>query len=239
MFEEYKKILKSEYHLLWDDYCRYLSLGQDRFAAANKSEKLKQEELRLLEKAILKDFPLTDTLLACLQKAFIKHNLSLYLLLEPLQAWQRLALDKGTITEDQITEVVSRLASPAARMLMVLNDENPSTYLPITALLTAQFMIEAVQSDSAFSHKIKKKRRFWLGKIRGLLDNASVILTVVNSKRLKYLLALRLNVLAVQIVNMQNNKQYRSEWLDRVKIFLYSLYQFIVIRKRTTQTKGL
>ena len=200
---------------------------------------VKSEQIKLLERAIRKDFPLKDTLLGRLQKAFVAENLSLYLLLEPLQAWQWAAAIGKTETESRVSEIMGRLVSPAARLLMVLNDENPSTYLPMTSLLTAYRLAKELEHKSELLAKVKKTRRFWFGKLRGLLKNAFVILAVVRSKRLKFKLALELNALAIRIDKLQNNKQCKTEVLDRIKIFLYSCYQFIMIRRRTTQTKGV
>ena len=239
MFEQLQKILKEKYRPLWLDYCRYLRLGQQRFTLQRLSNAVRTEQIRLLESAIRKEFPLKQTLLARLQHKFVAENLSLYLLLEPLQAWQWYAGGKAVDTEAQISELISRIASPAARMLMVLNNENPSTYLPMTSLLSAMYLAAAVENKDEILQKLKKTRRFWCGKLRGLLKNAAILPAIVKSKRLKFLLAIQINTLAFKIDRLQNNKQRPTERLDRIKIFLYSIYQFITVRKRTTETKGI
>ena len=239
MFECFEKLLQSKHRKLWQDYCRYLRLGWQHYGEDKNNSKLKTEKIRLLERAVRKDFPLSNSILAHLQKAFVAENLSLYLLLEPLRVWRWLAADKKKVTEAQISEIVADLASPAARMLMVLNNESPSTYLPITSLLSAQYLLNAVENKDELLQKSSKRKRFWLGKINGLLKNAAVILRVIKSKRLKFLLAMELNRLALQVGKVQNNKQSKVESLDRIKIFLYSLYQFTVIKRRTTQTRGI
>lgn len=239
MFEDLQKILKAEYRPLWRDYCLYLRLGQEHFTDGRRSHAVRTEQIRLLEEAIRKEFPLKRSLLARLQQNFVKENLSLYLLLEPLQAWQWYAGDKMPDTEAQVSELVSRIAAPAARLLMVLNEENPSTYLPMTALLSAMFLVEAAANKAEILQKFKKSRRFWCGKLRGLLKNAAILLSIVKSKRLKFLLALQINTLALKIDMLQNNKQQPIEQLDRLKIYLYSIYQFMIVRKRTTETKGI
>ena len=238
MFEDLEKILKPQYRPLWRDYCRFLQLGREHFFGG-ESAALKTERIRLLERAIRKDFPLKNTLLGRLQKAFVAENLSLYLLLEPLQAWQWAAAVRKTETEARVSEIIGRIAAPAARMLMVLSDESPSTYLPMTSLLTARWLLSELEHKSELLAKVKKTRRFWFGKLRGLLKNAFVILAVVKSKSLKFKLAKELNTLVVMSEKLQNNKQPRPERLDRIKIFLYSCYQFMTIKRRTTQTKGV
>lgn len=239
MFEEWGKLLKPRYRPLWADYCRYLRLGQQHFFEVSKAAELKTEQIKLLERAIRKEFPVPNTLLKRLQRAFVEENLSLYLLLEPLQAWRRLALNRPTETEAQISEIITCLAAPAVRLLMVLNDENPSTYLPMTSLFSARYLLGELEYKSPLLAKVKKTRRFWYGKLRGLLKNAFVVLTVIKSKRLKFMLATELNRTALQADKAQNNKQQKIELLDRIKIFLYSCYQFVMIKRRTTETKGI
>ena len=239
MFEELQKMLPAEYRPLWQDYCLYLRLGQKHFTDRRRSHAVQTEQIRLLEEAIRKEFPLKRSLLARLQQNFVKENLSLYLLLEPLQSWQWYAGGKMPNTEAQISELVSRVAAPAARLLMVLNEENPSTYLPMTSLLSAMFLTEAVANKAEILQKLKKTRRFWYGKLRGLLKNATILPAIVKSKRLKFLLAVQINTAALKIDMLQNNKQRPIEQLDRLKIFVYSIYQFVTVRKRTTETKGI
>ena len=182
MFEDWGKILKPQYRPLWCDYCLFLQLGWEHFFDAAELSGIKSEQIKLLERAIRKDFPLKDSLLGRLQKAFVTENLSLYLLLEPLQVWRWLASIGKTETEVKVSEIIGRLMSPAARMLMVLSDENPSTYLPMTSLLTAHFLQKELEYKSELLSKVKRTRRFWFGKLRGLLKNAFVILAVVKSK---------------------------------------------------------
>jgi len=239
MFEYAEKILPKKYKELWNDYCLFLQLGQNHFASDEWSATVKKQQISLLERAIRKDFPLAGTLLYRLQKAFVAENLSLYLLLEPLQAWHWLIAAKMPDTEAQISEIVMRLSAPAARMLMVLNNENPSTYLPMTSLLSAQYLFEALEYKDELLRHIRKPHRFWMRKLTGLVKNAAVLLSVVKSKRLKFRLALELNTIICKIDRAQNNKQSELERLDRIKIFLYSVYQLVTIRRKTTGTKEI
>ncbi len=239
MFERFEKNLKAKYRPLWADYCRYLQLGQAHFVDNRAEPAVAEEQIRLLERAVRKDFVLKNTLLARLQKAFVAENLSLYLLLEPLQAWRLAAVDKRPCTEARFSETVMRLAAPAARMLMVLNNENPSTYLPMTSLLSAWYLAIALEQKQPLLQQAGKTRRFWLGKLHGHLKNAAVLLAVVKSARLKFLLATEINQQAIEADKLKNNKQRKLEVLDRIKIFLYSTYRFVTVRRRTTETKGI
>ncbi|MBR1825097.1 MAG: hypothetical protein IJ770_00725 [Alphaproteobacteria bacterium] len=239
MFEDLQVLLKPQHHRLWIDYCSYLNMGWQRFAGNRFDMQEKFTQLRLLENAIRRDFPVSENLLARLQKQFVAENLSLYLLLEPLSSWRYLASGKAPDSDAAISEIVQRAVSPAARLLMVLNDENPSTYLPMTSWLTAMFLKQAVTDKSSLLKNMKRTPKQWGRKFDGLLKNAFVLLGIVHSTRLKFRIAMLLNTMRLSVRNMQNNKQVKTDFLDRIKIFLYSIYQFITIRKRSTTKKGI
>ena len=239
MFEDLQILLKPQYRQLWTDYCRYLDMGWQRFSDNRFAPTEKHEQLRLLEKAIRKDFPLPENLLARLQQQFVTHNLSLYLLLEPLSAWRYLATGKTPDTDAAISEIVQRVTAPAARLLMVLNDEGPSTYLPTTSWLTAVFLENAIVQKLPLIKNLKRSPKQWLNKLGGLLKNAYVLLSIVRSKHLKFKAALQLNTMRLRLQKKQNSKQAETDGLDRIAIFLYSIYQFITVRKHTTEKKGI
>ena len=238
MLMRYEKLLQPQHRLLWQDYCHYLTIGCERYGGNRFAAGLKLEKLRLLERAIRKDFPLPDTLLSRLQKHFVANNLSTYLLLEPVQAWRYLAAPEP-LTEVRLAEIIGRLAAPAGRLLMALNDENPSTYLPMTALLTAEMRFEWI-APAKTRQKILKSSAKKLGRnLDGLWKNAFVILSVIHSKRLKFRLAIFLEELRIKIKRRQNNKQLDMDFLDRTRIFLYSAYHFITIKRRTTNKQEM
>lgn len=217
-------------------YIYYWQLGWQHFLKNNLSPTTKEEQIRLLEKAIRKDFPLKNNLLAKLQRIFVAENLSLYLLLDLLSAWKYLTNEAEIKTEAQLSDIIGYAASPLARMIMALNNEVPSTYLPMQSLLCAMMWYNLTEQKSPLLQKIKLSAKQKSNKQRGLLQNATVLLAIVSRKRLKFQIALLLNRLNAI---MQNNKQARLCALDELKIFLYSAYQFMVVRKRTLTQKGI
>ncbi|MBP5215599.1 MAG: hypothetical protein J6039_03470, partial [Alphaproteobacteria bacterium] len=86
-----QNLLKKEYHDLWRNYEDFAELGLAHFFRAAVNPEVKKQQLDFLEKAIRKDFVVQDNKLAKLQRAFVKENLSLYLLLDFLPVWRRLA----------------------------------------------------------------------------------------------------------------------------------------------------
>ena len=239
MFEYLTSLLKQEYQGLWLDYCAYIQLGWKHFFYECKSPTVNRDKLRLLDKAIRKDIPLPDNLLRRLQQKFVTNNISIYLLLEPLQAWRYISDMHASFSEQQISEIINYSVAPAARLLMVLNDQPPSTYMPMTSYLHALYLLKLINEKSCELKEIKRSKKKQYKKIQGLLNEAHILLSVVNRKKLKWKLAFKFNELQVQINHIINNKQTNFSLLDRVKIFLYSCMQFILIRHRSVTTRGL
>jgi hypothetical protein len=217
-------------------YMKYWQTGWQHFISDTRCTEIKQQQIILLEKAIRRDFQLSQNFLSCLQKAFVKEDLSLYLLLDMLTAWHYLAADKPPTSEEQLSKIIGATTSPLARMIMVLNDESPVTYLPMQELLSALLWYDLWQKKSVLVKKVRLTQRQKNNKLKGQMKSAMVLLAIVCHKRLKWRLALFLNKTAVL---MQNNKQENIRVLDEIKIILYSIYQFITVRHRTMIRKGI
>lgn len=224
---------------LFDLYLRYLHLGRTHYGKKGITSQVKAEKLKLLERAIRGGCRLQNNLIYHLQQAFVRENLSLYLLLEPLAAWRYLATDKLPTSETQLTDVVGNISSPLSRFLMVLNNETPSTYLPMQALLTAWILLQMLQEKDAFLQKLKWHKSRQISKLKGLCKDGAVILAVVKSKRLKYRLAVLLNRISILTEKYAKNEQSTIEFLDALRIFVYSVTQFLLIKKRTVTKKGI
>lgn len=241
MFDLYncKTIVKPQYRKLVADYLLYWKKGWQHFSNPRISSSLRLQKLALLERAIRKDCPLPDHLLTRLQKSFLQENLSLSLLIEPLTAWRYLALDRVPSSEKQATEILQTALTPLARLLMALDDENPSTYLPMTSLLLIFVLLSMFVHQDNFLLKAKFYKRQKDSKLKGLFKNARVILPVLKSHRLKFKLAVMLNTAQIFIRRFQNNEQLHLAFLDYFRIILYSLIQFFFIKRKTITKQGI
>lgn len=76
-------------------------------------------------------------------------------------------------------------------------------------------------------------------RLKGLYKSASVLLQLIKNKRLKFKLALLLNTAKFQLSAFQNNKQQKLSFLDYTLIFLYSLWQFATIKRKSVNNKGI
>ena len=224
---------------LVDLYIKYLKIGNEHFGQKSVSAEVKAEKIRLLERGIRRDFPQQDNIIARLQKQFVTENLSLYLLLDPLLAWRYTATGKRPTSETQVSDIIGYETSPLARLLMVLNNENPSTYLPMQSLLALLVFSDMFQNKSPLLKAVKWSKKQRCSKLTGLLKNAGVLLSIVRSKRLKYKAAILLNTAAVLVEKYEKNQQMFLSVLDVLRIYLYSCSQFLFIRKQTVTKKGI
>lgn len=233
------QLIADKYRPLWDDYLRFFLLGQQRFAYQEMMVERKSEQLRLLEKALRRNFALPNTLLYRLQQKFAEQNLSLSLLLDLLIVWRYTSSLPSPLSEKQISDIIGYIASPLARMIMALNDENPSIYLPLSSLVSAVLYcwLSEQKSDLLKGTKWSAKQR--RSKLKGWLKNSSLLISVVRSYRLKFKSALLLNQLKFWADRLQNNKQRHITFLDEVRIVLYSAFQFVTVRHKSVTIKGV
>lgn len=241
MFNGYdiSQISAAKYQTLIKQYVAYLHCGWQHFSNPNISSAVRLEKISLLEKALRKDISLPQNLLFKLQQNFLKENLSISLLLEPLSAWHYLASDKAPTSAAQVSELLNRLLAPTARLILALDNENPSTYLPLTSLFILLFWQEMFENNSPLLKKIKLSKRQKENRLSGLYKNAFVILSLVKNKRLKFRLALLLNFARLHTEKFKNNKHYSPAFLDYTRIFLYSLAQFLFIKRKSVNNKGI
>ena len=123
--------------------------------------------------------------------------------------------------------------------MLVLDNENPSTYQPLTSLLVLLFLQEAFNNNSNFVKKAKISKRQRESRLNGLYKSAKVILALLKTKRLKFRLAILLNTANLHTRLFKNNEQRKLTFLDYLAIFLYSSVQFFFIKRKSVNNKGI
>lgn len=241
MFKSYplSKLVGRRYITLAICYERYLTLGWQHFGNSRLPCEVRKRKLELLERAIRKDCVLKNSIIGKLQALFLQHNLSLSLLLDPMYGWRYLAADKLPTTEAQASEIITAVTMPAARLVMALYDETPSTYIPVSSLLSFFVFLAMFESKNPFLQKVKIRLKQKESKLSGLLKNSKVILAIVSSFRVKFRMAMAFNTAQLLGKNFKNNQQKIPSVLDYIVIFLYSTGQILTVRKRTTTKKGI
>lgn len=232
-------LIPSKKRGLWRDYLKFANVGNSRFVYEEGKENIKEEKLRLLEKAMRREVNNPVNILARLQREFIKENLSISLLIDWLTVWKYTATLNPPLNEKQVSDIIGYIVSPLTRMILVLNDENPSIYLPFAALISAALFLQMTKEKNELLKGGKWSLKQRRSKLKGWLKNSRVLLSVVSSKRLKFRLAMLLNRIRLYESAFLNNKQCDIGMLDEMKIFLYSIWQFMTIRHKSVTTKGI
>lgn len=232
-------LIPVEKRKLWSDYLQFVAAESGRFEYSENKIKLNEDKLRLLEKAMRRDAMARKNILARLQKEFVNENLSISLLTDWLIVWRYTSVLKPPLNEKRFSDIIGAVASPITRMIMALNNENPSIYLPFISLISAVIFLHLTKEKSMLLTGIKWSLKQRRSKYNGWLKNARLLLNIVSSKRLKFKIALLLNKLLIYEKFFKNNKQFEIGILDEAKIFLYSIWQFITIRHKSVIIRGL
>lgn len=214
-------------------YLQFWQLGWVHYSRQQISSEVKAEKLKLLEKAMRRGYAIKNTKLSQIQQYFVKENISLSLLLDLLPAWRYLAQNREVYNEMQISEILGYASSPVARLVMTLNNQDPATYLPMQSMFISVLWIMVIEKSLSVGGKIKMPLRQKMSKIKGGIKNASVLLQIVSSWRLKFRTCILYNTLKMYLTH----KHTQLMILDDVKIILYSAVQFLLVKRRTTQIK--
>ena len=91
------------------------------------------KSFNLLYRAVSRTWP-GRTLLGFLQKEFIARNLSLSLLLEPLDGFEWLSKNRYPLEFSAASPIWLQVISPFSRLVAVLNNQTPPFYQPFAAL---------------------------------------------------------------------------------------------------------
>ena len=94
---------------LWQNYLKFINLGKNRFFYENNKTSVKEEKLRLLEKAIRRDLPISDNVLSRLQQGFLQENLSVSLLSDWLIVWRYTATLPLPLNEKRLSDRYARV----------------------------------------------------------------------------------------------------------------------------------
>jgi len=233
------KILPRKYQQLWIDYCIYLDFGWKHFFIKHNNKEINKEKLRLLEKALRRTIKMQKNALGRLQKEITQENISLSVLLEPLNAWRYMCDKQYMQNEQQLSDIINLIMSPSARLFMVLNNEIPSTYLPMSTYLNAYCWLFLRQTQPKLLNNIKFSKSKQYNKMLGLLHNSWILLSITKHKKLKFCMAREFNTLKFMLDKLKNNEQSKLNLLDHIKIFLYSCLQFLFIKYKSVAKRGL
>lgn len=186
-----------------------------------------------LYRAVSRDWS-EKRLLGRLQKEFIARNLSLSLLLEPLDGFEWLSKNRYTLTVAKASPMLLQIISPLARLVAILNNQRPPFYQPFSSLMFAYAVIYVINSrelQQLLADSLLQTDTAALKKQLPLLHNeAKQVLSVITGIRFKVKVAFYLGFCRRLIIKKTNHTENNINFLDSVNAFLYGLWYILTIR---------
>ena len=173
-------------------------------------------------------------LLGQLQDQFINENLSLSLLLEPLDGYERLAKNTYPLTFSTAAPILLQIIGPLARIVTVLNQQHPIIYQPMTNLIYIYIGLDIIKQNEI--KKIAKNVYFSINSneieqnLIYMHQETQYILSLIKGIKFKLKIAFFLGLSKI-LINKKDKKNIIL--LDNINAFLYGLWYIIKIRGHT------
>ncbi len=177
------------------------------------------------------------TLLGYLQEEFIARNLSLSMLLEPIDGCEWLSKKLYPLELTMASPVWMQIISPATRLIAVLNNQSPPFYqlfANLAFIYVACYMISDQESEKALrtagilvdKQRLQEDLPLLYTEAKHLLSTASGLLF-----RLKIGFFIGLGRHLSQLE--KKKKRQKIDFFDYVNAFLYGLWYTLTIRNKT------
>ena len=231
-----------------------------QLSAKEKKKQLEEAEKALFDKG--KFFP-SQTL----RKDFLKEKFDFSLATDLLIAFKQDAQNKHYKTWTQLLEYCKYSAEPVGRFMLALHNENPSTYLPASALCSVLQLTNHIQdlrsdllelkrnylpeelikkykispkslSVGKSSKNLQKLTNDILNRCRKLLKDARVLPSIVKSKRLKFYICIVLALTDI-LINKLYNKDVIVEKITLSKLDWAKAISIGCYKTLTTKRKTL
>lgn len=177
------------------------------------------------------------TLLGGLQKAFIARNVSLSLLLEPLDGFEWLSKNRYPLELSAASPIWLQIVSPLARLVAVLNNQQPPFYQPFADLAfiaAARYLLAAPELSALLQKNGITVDEARLQKGLPLLQKESLQLLSVTSWgafRLKISFFIGLGRVLSQTA--PDNGWKKINFFAYVNAFLYGLWHTLTVNHKT------
>lgn len=231
LFSHQNRVLISHYY----DFARTCDDIADN---PQLSEKEKKKQLDNAEKSLFGKGNMQPA--QVLRQDFLKEKFDFSLATDLLFAFRQDAENKRYKTWTQLLEYCKYSAEPVGRFILALHDENPSTYLPSSALCTVLQLTNHIQdlrsdllelnrnylpeelikkykispkslSVGKSSKNLQKLINDVLNRCRKLLKDARVLPSIVKSKRLKFYICIVLALTDILINKLYNKDAMESK----------------------------
>lgn len=211
-------------------YLKWLQLIALR---GTKSRNIHFKTFNYLYRAVIRDWS-EKRLLGKLQKEFIARNLSLSLLLEPLDGLEWLSKNRYTLSIAKASPILLQIIAPLARLVAILNNQRPPFYQPFSSLIFAYAVLYVLNSDEL--QNILEKSLLQTGaeqlqaQLPLLLEESKQVLSVITGFRFKLKVSYFLGLCRCLILKNANHTKNNINFLDSVNAFLYGLWYILTIR---------
>ena len=231
----YQYIVPQKYRPLLEDYIRYIILLFERL---NKETSNKTLNYRKLSKALSKEWG-EFFLLGRLQKAFIKENISLSLLTEPIEGFIWIAENRYNLDYVKSTPMLLQIISPLSRLISVLNNATPIFYQPLSNLIFAYFLLYLPHFQKTIKTFKTNKINLNTDLIDKHLENFFSELKYTLSPKTNLIFKLRLCFFVGLYHNLTTKDVKKINFLFYVNSFLYGLYYNLTIKRTNINTNQI
>lgn len=209
---------------------------------------------------------------ANLREIFVKENFSLSLATDLLKAFRQDAVGFEYQTWAQLTEYCRYSAAPVGRFLLALYNENPSTYLPAASLCAALQIVNHIQDikyDACVLNRVyvpqeilrqfslsvddlkadtacpqlKNAVAFMMEKINGLLKEALLLPSIVQSRALKIEVFVIFYLTKYMINNLLKKdflaREVKLSCFQRVSALIKGIIRGMFAQTKTVTNKGI
>ena len=226
----YKYLVPRQYISLTILYLQWLKLLSLR---GLHLKKMTEKEYGYLHQAIQKKWS-EQCLLGKLQKEFIKENLSLSMLLEPLDGFYWLSRNLYPLPLSASSPIILQIVAPVARFVAVLNNQHPPVYQPLTNLISMYILLYLQDMPKIKDILHKNRINFDNNTIQEITslqyEEAKQILKVCQGLKFKFIMACYLGLYQrIKAKKMQKSVVF---W-DYVNAFLYGLWYMFTIKGKS------
>jgi len=181
----------------------------------------------------------TKTTLGFLQQEFIKENLSLSLLSEPLQGFEWLSENHYPLTFTGSSPIMLQIISPVTRLIAALNNQHPPFYQPFANLICVYLglYLKNMPELTELLHQLRFSINENMPQTLPLLHNeAKKILTVTYNLSFRCKIAFYLGLSRVLI---QKKSLKKTNFLDYVNAILYGMWYIITVKGKQLPKRQL
>lgn len=209
------------------------------YLLSKRGLKIKNTNFKYLYKSISKEWS-KNRLLGYLQQEFIKRNMSLSLLLEPIEGFDWLSKNRYQLSFSTMGAMMLQVIAPFSRFIAVTNNQKPPFYQPFSNLLfiyVALYTANMPNISLLFkNNSIDVDTKVLNEQLTRLHNEAKQVLSVTYGLKSKIKIAYLLGLSLVLIKKHQQPQKNKIEKMDYVNSFLYGLWYMLKIRAKT---KGL